>query len=197
MASGFVQRFKGKTMTPTGSLCQFGAGSAVSGENGNINVQASAAGINPGATGVDSVLAVFSLPANSLDAANRVLQIVASGSFGATANNKRIKIIFGATAAVVGSTVTGGAAIADTGVVTTDGGGWQIAATVIKTGAKGSNTQLGVHNQAQVGAAVSALVAPQALTAVESSPILIAITGDAVTVASDIAFNFLEVNAAN
>src|ERR1700722_14159531 len=112
MGKGFVQRFKGKTMTPTGSLCQFGAGSAGSGENGNINVQASAAGINPGATGVDSVLAVFSLPANSLDAANRVLQIVASGSFGATANNKRLKIIFGATAAVVGSTVTGGVEIA-------------------------------------------------------------------------------------
>jgi hypothetical protein len=58
MATGFVQRFKGKIMIASGSQCQFGAGSATSGESGNVNVQVSSAGINPAATGADKVLAV-------------------------------------------------------------------------------------------------------------------------------------------
>jgi hypothetical protein len=197
MPSGFMQRFKGKTFTPTGSLTQFGAGGANSGESGNINVQVSSAGISPAAIGADKVLAVYALPASSLDLANRVLQIIAAGSFAANGNTKRVKIIYGATAAVVGQTVTGGIAIADTGAVVTSGGGWQLAATVAKYGNNGSNTQLAVHNQAQVGGAVSPLVAPQLVTAPENAPILIAVTGNSTTTAADIVFNFLEVSGSN
>ncbi|WP_407146253.1 hypothetical protein [Bradyrhizobium sp. ORS 86] len=197
MANGFMARFKGKTFTPTGSLSQFGAGGAAAGENGNISLQVSATGVNPGATGADKVLAVYALPANSFDAAGRTLAIVAAGSFGATANSKRIKIIIGAAAPTVGATVSGGTTIADTGAVTTNGGGWQLAATVSKYGAGGSNTQLAVHNQAQVGAAVAALVSPQALTLTENAVINVVVTGNAATAATDIVFNWLEVNAAN
>src|SRR5260370_813899 len=50
------------------------------GDDGNINIQISAAGISPGATGVDSVLAVFSIPAACFDMANRGINIMACGS---------------------------------------------------------------------------------------------------------------------
>lgn len=179
---------------------QFGSSTAYAAPGGNLNggVQTSAAGVQPGATGVDSVLAVYSLPANAFDHAGAVLQVTAAGSFGATANTKRVKIIFNPATAVVGSTVgAGGVAIADTGAVVTNGGGWQLQGTVIKYGVANSNTQLGVHNQAQVGAAVSALLAPSLLTATENGAILVAVTGNATTVVTDIVFNFLEVNGAN
>lgn len=198
MATGFVTRFKGKFFAAVGSLFQFGKGGANFGGEGNINLQVSSAGIQPGATGADNVLAVYSLPANSFDAANRSIQITAAGSFGATANTKRVKVIFNPATAVVGSTVgAGGTTIADTGAVTTNGGGWQLQASVTKYGASGSNTQIGIHNQAQVGAAVAALLAPSLITAPENGTILIAVTGNATTAASDIVFNALEVNAMN
>lgn len=197
MATGFMQRFKGKTYTPTGSLTQFGAGGANSGESGNINVQVSSAGINPGATGADKVLAVYNLPANSFDAALRELQIVAAGSFAANGNNKRLKIIIGATTPTVGATVSGGTTIADTGTVATNGGGWQLAATVVKYGANGANTQQAIHNQAQVGAAVAALVAPQNLTLTENAVIPICVTGNSGTTNGDCVFNFMSITGSN
>lgn len=176
----------------------FGAGAGVVAEEGNINRQISAAGVQPGATGVDSVLAVYSLPANSFDVTGRGICITAQGSFGATANNKRIKIIVNPATAVVGSTVgAGGTTVSDTGVVATNGGGWGLQAQVFKYGAGGANTQIGLHQQAQIGAAVAAMLAPSLITAVENAAILIAITGNATTAATDIVFNFLQVTAMN
>src|SRR5262249_42093494 len=137
-------------------------------------------------------------PAGSFDQANRGISITAQGSFGATGNNKRIKIVFNPASATVGSTVgAGGTTVADTGTVTTNGGGWSLSANVFKYGAAGSNTQIGVHQRAQVGAAVAALLARSLITGTESGAILIAVTGNAATAASDIVFNFLEVNALN
>jgi hypothetical protein len=174
----------------------FGASNAPILSEGNLNVQVSSAGVQPGATGVDNVLAVYTLPGNAFDVAGRGISITAAGSFAATANNKRLKIVFNATTAVVGSTVTGGSIICDTGTVAQNGGGWQLMASVFKYGAAGSNTQIGIHNQAIVSTAV-APVAPSLITATESGAILIAVTGNATTAASDIVFNFLEVNAMN
>src|SRR5229473_3962336 len=95
----------------------FGASNAPILSEGNVNLQVSSAGVQPGATGADNVLAVYSLPSNAFDVAGRGISITAAGSFGATANNKRVKIVFNATTAVVGSTVTGGTVICDTGTV--------------------------------------------------------------------------------
>lgn len=176
----------------------FGGSTAAMGGEGNINVQTSAAGVNPGATAADNVLAVYSLPANAFSAAGKMVMVTASGSFAATANNKRIKIIINPATAVVGSTVgASGVTICDTGTVATNGTGWQLEGMVVKYGAANSNTQLGIHNQAQVGAAVSAMLAPSAITATENAAILIAITGNATTATTDIVFNFLEINAMN
>ena len=174
----------------------FGNGSAIFGLEGNISCQVSA-GINPGATAADNVLAVYTLPANSLDQAGRGLVISACGAFAATANNKRVKIIIGATSAVVGSTITGGTTVADTGTVATSGAGWQLQASVFKYGTPGSNTQAGIHNQAQMGSTVGALLSPSALTLSENAPIIVAVTGNATTAASDIALNLMEINATN
>jgi hypothetical protein len=187
----------GTGVEPSSNLEQFGAGAATILAEGNVNRQISSAGIQPGATGADNVLAVFSIPANSFDISGRGVGITAQGSFGATANNKRIKLIFNATTAVVGATVTGGTTVADTGTIATNGGGWSLQANVFKYGVNGSNTQIGLHQQAQIGNAVAALLAPSLTTATESGAILVAVTGNATTAASDIVFNFLEVNAMN
>ena len=56
------------------------------------------------------------------------------------------------------------------------------------------NTQLGIHNQAQCGAAVSAMLAPSPTAATESGAILIAVTTNTKT-ATDVVFFWLEVNA--
>jgi hypothetical protein len=188
----------GTGVEPSSNLEQFGAGVQTMLSEGNINRQISAAGVSPGAIGVDSVLAAFVMPANSFDVANRGITITAQGKFGATANNKDVKIIFNPATAVVGSTVgAGGTTVCDTGVVTTNGGGWSLQANVFKYGAAGSNTQIGLHQQAQIANAVAALLAPSLITAVESGPIVVAVTGNAATATSDIVFNFLEVNAMN
>lgn len=176
---------------------QVGSSSSLFGGQGNANLQVSSAGVQPGATAADNVLAVYTLPASAFDVAGRGLTLTAMGSFGATGNNKRVKVIFNATTAVVGSTVTGGTTIADTGTVATNGGGWCLCAGVFKYGAAASNTQIAIHQQAQVGAAVAALVAPALVAAVESGSILVAVTGNATTAASDIVFNMFEANWTN
>lgn len=190
-----------KQVATTGSIAnapgQFGSGGMNFNRAGNILTQVSAAGLAPAATGGDYVLAVLALPANSFDVAGRTLQIQAEGSFGANTNTKRIKIVFNATTAVVGQAVTGGSVIADSTAVTTNGGGWALCAEVIKYGVANSNTQLAVHQQAQLGGSVAALLSPQPLTAVENGVILIAITGNSTTTAADILLNFLQVFAQN
>ena len=163
---------------------------------GNANYQTSSAGVSPGATGADNVVAVYTLPASAFDKAGRVATIQAWGSFASNGDSKTIKIFMGCTAAVVGSTVSGGTAIASTGSVATNGGGWAIAANVAKYGAAGSNTQQAIHSQAQVGAAVSALLAPQNLTITESGAIIVAVTANTTT-ATDVVFNAFELTWSN
>ena len=198
MANGFIERWKGKVFIPTGSQAQFGKGSANAGENGNISVQTSTS-VEPGGTAADYVLATYSLPANSLDASGRTLAITAAGSFGAGTGNKRVKIIWNPTTATVGSTIVlgSGGTIADTGTVATASLGWQLMATVVKTGANNSNTQMAIHNQAQIGSVTAGLLVPTFPTATENAPINLAVTGNATSLTTDIVFNFLEVNAAN
>ena len=187
----------GTGVEPSSMLTYFGGGTASFPEEGNINRQISSAGVNPGSTGNDNVLAVYTLPASSFDILGRGLQITAMGSFGATANNKTIKIIFNAATAVVGSAVTGGTTVCSTGVQATNGGGWMVSAAVFKYGANGSNTQIGMNTGMVAGASHLGVAAPVLITATESGATLIAITGNAATATSDIAFNWLEINAMN
>lgn len=179
-------------------LNQAGGGgtSALFGTEGNINVQTVSAGLSPASTGADIVLAAFTLPVGVFDQAGRGINIMACGSIVNNANTKTLKIIAGATTAVVGSAVTGGTAIASA-AFTTAGTGWQLAANVFKYGASGSNTQIALHESAQAGSVVGALISPSLLTLNESASILCAVTGNAATATSDIVFNFLCANWMN
>ena len=188
----------GVGIMPSTTITQFGSGAATFFEEGNIVRQISGTGINPGATGADNVLAVYSLPANSLDIAGRGLCIMAMGSFASNTNVKRVKLVFNPTAAVVGSTVSGGTVIADTGNYSTTGAvGWQLIANTFKYGALGSNTQICLHESAQVGSVVGSLLVPTMTTATESGAILVAVTGNAATATTDIALNLMEIQAMN
>jgi hypothetical protein len=187
---------------PANEVTQFGgAPTALMSAEGNINRQVSSAGVSPGATAADNVLAFFSLPANALDGAagsNRVLTITAWGKFAATGNNKDIKLFFNPATAVVGSTIgAGGTLLADTGVVATNAGGWLVSGNVIKYGAANSNTQLCTSNGAAAGGVHAGVSITALATATENAAILIAVTGNATTATTDIVFNVLEVNAMN
>jgi hypothetical protein len=195
--NGFQDRMKGKGMASSSFLQQIGRSSALAAGSGNVAATVSA-GINPGSTNNDNVLAAWTIPANMFDIAGRGIQITAMGSVASNTNSKRIKIIIGATTAVVGSAVTGGTTVADSGAyVTTGAAGWSISAQVFKYGAFGSNTQVALHQTAVINITNGALVVPSLLTLTESSSFLIAVTGNAVTTATDIALNFAEVFATN
>jgi hypothetical protein len=154
----------------------------------------SSAGVNPGATGADNVLAAFTIPAGAFAAAGNGVEITAYGLFANNTNSKRIRIYFNATTAVVGSTVTGGTVIIDSGAFTTAvAAAWCVAGCVFKYGGAGSNTQVALHQQAQIATTISALVGPSLITAVESGPIILAVTGNAGTTATDITFSALTV----
>jgi len=73
-------------------------------------------------TGEDDLI-TYSVPAGTLAADGDSLEISAWGTFAANANNKTIKIKFGATT------------ILDTGAVAANSGNWVIRATVVRTGA--------------------------------------------------------------
>ena len=181
---------------PSTMLTQFGSSIGTFLSEGIENKQVSSAGVQPGATAADNVLAAYSLPANSLDGTgNRLVSIDTRGSLGSTGNNKRVKLIYNPSTATVGSTVGGGGTtIADTGTITTNGGGWKLSGTVLKYGGANSNTQLCTSDGAVPGGNIPA---PQLATATENAAILIAVTGNATTAASDIVFNQLTIRVSN
>lgn len=191
--------FPGEFTFQYGNSISIGPAQATGGPRVLLNKQAFSASApqSPGATGADNVLAVYSLPGLTFDIANRSLRIRAVGEVANNTNSKTIKIIFNPATAVVGSTVgTGGTTIASTGAYTTTGAtGFSIEGEVIKIGATGSNTQVGLNMDNQIGATVPALLVPVAITAVESANILIAITGNAGTTATDIGLCLMEVSA--
>ena len=187
----------GVGVEPSSMLTQFGSGTNSFPEEGNVYRTASA-GVNPGGTGGDYVLANFSLSANSFDVAGRGVNLVAMGSVANNTNVKTLKLFAGATTAVVGSAITGGTLIASTGAYSTTGAAaWQLVANVYKYGAAGSNTQIALHETVQIGATIPALTVPTLLTLVESGTVNLTVTGNAATTATDIALNLFAVNAMN
>jgi hypothetical protein len=149
----------------------------------------------------DDVLASYTLPASSFDVAGRGLCITAQGNTGPTANNKRVKLWFNAT--ISAGVVTGGRVIADTGAwvnTTTPNNnvGWQLMANVFKYGVAGGNTQY-AQGSAILGGLHGGIGAPVFITAVESTAIVIALTGSSYTTgaANDVVASWFEVNAMN
>lgn len=181
---------------PANMQTLFGGGLGAFYEEGNL--LRSTPGNSPASTGADIVMAVYSIPANSFDIAGRALNVFAQGDVANNTNSKQIRLYFGCTTAVVGSAVTGGTIIADTGAYTTVGAaGWIVESNIVKYGATGSNTQRGLHASAQIGSIVGSLLPSTALTRPENAAILIAVTGNAATATTDIVLQFYEVNAMN
>ena len=195
--SGYTDRAKGKGTVSNSWLAQIGKSTAQASGGGVVGAVNSAS-ITPGSINNDNVLAVWQIPANIFDTAGRAIEIQANGSVANNANSKRIKIIVGATTAVVGSAVVGGTTVADTGAYTTTGtAGWQIGAIISKYGAAGSNTQVAVHAPTIIGNTTGSLVVPSFLTLTENASFLLVITGNAVTTATDIVLNFAQLFATN
>lgn len=178
-----------------GTLGGFGGFNASAGRQINFPT-----GVNPGATGADNVLAVFSIPANAFDGLGpgRGLNIDVTATIAANANAKALKIIFNATTAVVGATVTGGTTLANSGALGAAVTVVNLLAKVYKTGLAGSNTQVGWSPGVNTNIAQTVFVTtPAAIAAVESAPILLAITGNAGTAVTDIALNAVEITGMN
>ncbi len=164
-----------------------GAGVGTMNDQGNMFVSASGL-TSPAGLSADVVMASFTIPALTFDIANRGIVLEAYGGSTTSANAKVVKLIVNCTAAVVGSTVSGGTTIASIPSFTTITGGWFVGAQIFKYGVAGSNTQIATHFAAQVGGTAQALTAPTALTLTENAGILCAVTLNVAVTASELQF---------
>ena len=195
--NAIVALLNGTAALPSTINTQFGSGVASFGEEGNI-YKLFTAGTSPASTGADIVVATFTIPANSFDIAGRSLTLLAAGNFANNTNAKTAKIIVGATTAVVGSAVSGGTTLATTGVYNTTGAvGWALTANVNKYGAAGSNTQNYQEMGVIIGATHGGMGIAGTLTLNEAAPIIVAITLNSATTASDSSLWQVEANATN
>ena len=169
---------------PSTVLTQFGSGSATFSEEGNV-VKLFTAGTTPASTAADIVVATYTLPANSFDATGRSIVLQAYGNLAANANNKTAKIIVGATTATIGSAVVGGTTVATTGVTAGNNVGWALTANVNKYGAANSNTQNYQTTGIIIGATHGGIGVAGTLTLTENAPIIIAVTLNNATTATD------------
>ncbi len=187
------------------ALPQAGSGTGTMNVAGNLYSQVyGATAQSPTTTGADYVLAVYSIPANTFDGlgnSQRNLTVTASGQFGASANNKRVKLYFNPSAAVIGSTPSGGTLVADTATCTASGLGWLLAMTIGKLGAPNANTQVAQAIAQTVNVAGGTLASSVGLpvfpTATENGAILVAVTGNAGTTATDVNLNLFTVTQEN
>jgi len=179
---------------------QFGtnpSNSLVMGDDGNLVVQIASAGVSPSATGADKILALATIPVGGFDIAYRGISILVAGNAPNT-NAKTVKAILNPTSPVLGATVSGGTTIANlTATGAGSAGGWQLQANLYKYGAAGSNTQIALHEAGQAGSILGTLSSPSLTTLAENAAIILAITGNATTTATDIVFNFLQIFATN
>ncbi len=182
---------------PGTTITQLGAGKNSLTAGGRLYRLVSVIGLSPVGAASDYVMAVFALMPNSLIASGQKLSISASGSFAANGDTKEVKLWWAPTAAVIGSAITGGTVIGDTGASTASGSSWLIEGEVVKSGQAGSNTQLVQNLGGLVGSTVIGLGAITAAAAVETGQILIAVTGNATTTNTDIVLNLFNIEAQN
>jgi len=180
----------------------FGGGTAVMEESGNVNVQSGNPLSNPASITNDNVLAVYTLPANSLSAAGKGLEITVAGNLGNDSQAKRCKLIWNAISPVVGVAVATNSTsflLGDTGSTTNAGSaaGWAIQSQVYKYGISGSNTQIGQEIGTIVGSVHGGMGLAAALTNNESLSIAIAVTGNATSSVGDISLYNINIQAFN
>lgn len=162
-----------------------------------------------GANTNDDILDGFVLPANAFDQANRQLYLNFNGNFGATGNNKRVRIWVNPTMAgqtitngvISGGTVTGagsGVLLFDSGTQTGNAIGYQLDLIFCKYGATGSNTQLYMSSPifATTHGGTSGVLFS---TIPENAPMNFVFTGASQTTgaAGDVVHCYTEINAMN
>ena len=181
--------------TPSALQTQMGGSTASFRALGTLYSTVSATGFSATTTAADYVIAAYTLPLSVFDQATRGVQIQAIGTFGSTANNKTIKILWNPTTAVVGNIAVAlpGVTASTSGVTASNAGGFSINAEVYKYGAAGSNTQIALNTGAFVGAVAVAPTAPALTTASETGSILIAVTANCANAASDVLLNYFTV----
>ena len=195
--TGFTDRSKGKGVVSSSWLAQVGK-SAAQAAGGGVVAAGFGLSISPGSINNDNVLAVWTIPSNLFDIAGRSLQFWLTGSVANNTHSKELKLWVAPTTAVVGSAITGGTLVADSGAYTTTGAaGWSMGVQIAKYGAAGSNTQRAYHQSTQIGNTVSALLPQTSLTLTEAASFTVALTGDAVTATTDIVFDAYEIYASN
>ncbi len=175
----------------------FGGGLGTLSESGNLNVQVGNPVTNPAGITNDYVLAVYSLPASSLSAAGKGIEITASGNLGNDSQVKRVKIIINATSAASGGIISGGTTVGDTGSVTSANVGWVLQSQMYKYGAAGSNTQIVQFIDGSVGTSNLGVGLASSITANESAAILVAVTGNATTSVGDISLYCVNIEGFN
>lgn len=187
--------FNSSGAAPSTGGIQAGSGLGSSRSGGNLSIQVSPAGNGNAAATTDTVLFTYALPASSLDIAGRQVSIAAAGSFAVNTNNKQIKLWWGTTSQTVGSAVVGGVLLAQSGVVTTSGGGWSAQVQAEKYGVNGSNTQIATGASVVAGVTHLGTSAPVLLTATENAVINITVTGASSTTgaANDVLAQFFDI----
>lgn len=192
---------------PGTALNQFGSGTGTFFPKGLISKYTSNTGLSPAGTGGDYVISAYTIPASSLDGiTNRGVKVEVWGKFANNGNTKQVKISFNAGAAVVGSLIT----LAPSGIVAFDTGsfstsaatGFYGSALLMKYNAAESNNQMcvsggGWTNIATLGGGTVATASPQGVSGNESGGILVAVTANAGSTATDIIVNQILITAIN
>lgn len=146
---------------------------------GALSQQFSVAGVGNGADTTDDTLFSYTLPASSLDANGRSVEISAFGKFANNGNNKAVKLWFGSSL------------IFTSGVQTVANVGWWGRLTVTRTGA---GAQIG-WGAGGAGTVVFSVPVPLIGTETSSGAIVIKVTGASTTTgaAGDVVGNGLAV----
>lgn len=153
MATGFVQRFKGK-IAGTGDS-QFGAGKSGASLKpfGNVSIDGTTS--NSAATASAQTLKTYSIPANALDAVGRGVEVRAFGTKAGNAAPVNLGLTIGGVAYTMGNSTQSGVS-------------WSIVGTYFKTAANAQMSQF----DGIVGAVPAAALAV-ADTAIDTSVIVV------------------------
>jgi hypothetical protein len=124
MTTGFTDRIKGKTLSSADCLTQMGKGGPLFKGGGVIYANSSSAGFGNTSDTSSDTLDSYSLPANSLQNNNYMLNIYAFGTLAANTNSKTVTLSFGS------EVVTFSDATSVSG-----GGPWVLQMTIVKSAA--------------------------------------------------------------
>lgn len=150
----------------------------------------------------NDVLFTAAIAANVLQAAGTALRVEAWGDTGATGNNKQIQVYFGSDVQTLGAAIvtTNTTKVADSGVITTNNGGWKAEVDIVKTGNPNANTQRAFGSVLSgVTTGVSAVEKTIALTKTENVVNYVTVTGASGTTgaANDVVGKLLRVSLFN